>query len=277
MLGGTQFSDKRPIQNLSRTRDYELDAQTFTPSEKNKINVLDAMDQEMPDDDAPSLFSQDLTKRERRTSKSKKERLEFLDKALTQTQSKIDNFTLTERAPQEVEKFSEIALEDLIKFRKTAIPRMKKHFAKLRNILITDQAYLSQEERNALRSQFPDTDLGQQEYAEAMRERTKSVPRVFSFRQKEDEQLTKFDEMVHRTLFADGDFERFVDDYRTKLDEEYDPDAAADTDDYFDNMDETGSPIDRPSDLRIQQIQAFFAGATDNSCGTSHRGSFKIW
>ena len=37
-----------------------------------------------------------------------------------------------------------------------------------------------------------------------------------------------------------------------------------DTDDYFDNMDETGSPIDRPSDLRVQQLQAFFAGATDS-------------
>ena len=32
--------------------------------------------------------------------------------------------------------------------------------------------------------------------------------------------------MVNRTLFADGDFERFVDDYRTKLDEEYDPDEV---------------------------------------------------
>ena len=64
LLGGTQFSDKRPVQNLSRTRDYELDAhKLFTPSEKNKINVLDAMDQEMPDNDAPSLFSQDLAKR----------------------------------------------------------------------------------------------------------------------------------------------------------------------------------------------------------------------
>ena len=35
-------------------------------------------------------------------------------------------------------------------------------------------------------------------------------------------------------------------------------------DDYFDNMDETGSPIDRPSRLesdKIQRIQAYFAGA----------------
>ena len=59
---------------------------------------------------------------------------------------------------------------------------------------------------------------------EEIKTRTKTVPRVFSFRQKEDEQLTKFDEMVHRTLFADGDFERFIDDYKEKLDEEYDED-----------------------------------------------------
>ena len=54
--------------------------------------------------------------------------------------------------------------------------------------------------------------------------------------------------MVHRTLFADGDFERFIDDYNSKLDEEYDEDGfeTIDTtvDDYFDNMDETGSPRD---------------------------------
>jgi hypothetical protein len=277
LIGTPQFSDKRPIQNLSRTRDYDLNAHNlFTPSEKNKINVLDAMDQEMPDDDAPSLFSQDLTKR-REEHEEAKTRLEFLDKALTQTQSKIDNFRLTERAPQEVEKFSEIALEDLIKFRKTAIPRMKKHFAKLRNILITDEVYLSQEERNALRAQFPDTAEGQRQYMEAQRERTKSVPRVFSFRQKEDEQLNKFDEMVHRTLFADGDFERFIDDYRQKLDEEYDTDADTRTGDaYFDNMDEAGSPIDRPSDLRVQQLQAFFAGATDSPAEQAIEGRLRF-
>ena len=238
----------------------------------------------MPDNDAPSQFSQDLTKR-REEHEEAKTRLEFLDKALTQTQSKIDNFRLTERAPQEVEKFSEIALEDLIKFRKTAIPRMKKHFAKLKNILITDQVDLSQEERNRIRFQFPDTDEGRRAAEEEIKTRTKTVPRVFSFRQKEDEQLTKFDEMVHRTLFADGDFERFIDDYKEKLDEEYDEDGfeTIDTtvDDYFDNMDETGSPIDRPSSLesdKIQRIRAYFIGQDGrHSYRASNRGSFKIW
>ena len=99
---------------------------------------------------------------------------------------------------------------------------MKKHFAKLKNILITDQVDLSQEERNRIRFQFSDTDEGRRAAEEEIKTRTKTVPRVFSFRQKEDEQLTKFDEMVHRTLFADGDFERFIDDYKEKLDEEYD-------------------------------------------------------
>ena len=46
MLGGTQFSDKRPI--LFEQETMMLNAHNlFTPSEKNKINVLDAMDQEM--------------------------------------------------------------------------------------------------------------------------------------------------------------------------------------------------------------------------------------
>jgi hypothetical protein len=35
----------------------------LTPSERNKIRVLDAMDQDMPDSDAPSQFNQDLAAR----------------------------------------------------------------------------------------------------------------------------------------------------------------------------------------------------------------------
>ena len=73
MIGTPQFSDKRPVQNLSNTRDRELNAHNlFTPSEKNKINVLDAMDQEMPDNDAPSQFSQDLTKRREEHEEAKR-------------------------------------------------------------------------------------------------------------------------------------------------------------------------------------------------------------
>ena len=50
---------------------------------------------------------------------------------------------------------------------------MKKHFAKLKNILITDQVDLSQEERNRIRFQYPDTDEGQQEYAEEIKKELK--------------------------------------------------------------------------------------------------------
>ena len=88
--------------------------------------------------------------------------------------------------------------------------------------------------------------------------------------------------MVHRTLFADVDFERFIDDYKEKLDEEYDEDGfeTIDTtvDDYFDNMDETGSPIDRPSSLNRFRFNEFEPISLEQKAyRASNRGSFKIW
>jgi len=220
-LGGTNFSDKRKVKNLGRTRDHNIDThKLFTPSEKNKINVLDEMDQNMPETDAPSQFDADLKERKIKFDAAVKSLNEVSDR-INKNQFTIDNFTLTERAPQELEKFAEIGLEDLLKFRKEAIPRMKKFFnLRRRTNLTAPGSGLSAAEQDNIIFNSPNTMEGRRA-AEAEIQRLQqgsTVPKKISFRQRKNEKLNGLDEIVERTLFSTRDFEDFYDLLKERFD-----------------------------------------------------------
>ena len=123
-LGTASFQDKRPIRTLSTTagdftgRDSISRYKLLTPSERNKIRVLDAMDQDMPDDDAPSQFKQDLARRRENYEKAKN-RLELAQNDLAKIENQIENFKATRTAPMEITKIKNVTLDDLLMLRKT--------------------------------------------------------------------------------------------------------------------------------------------------------------
>ena len=220
LLGTTSFNDKRPVKNLSRTRDEFEDHKFFTPSEKNKIDVLDDMDQNMSDSDAPSQYDVDLRDRKKKFDEAVN-KINLVSDQINKNQIFIDSFSLTERAPQELEKFVEIGLEDLIKFRKEAIPRMKKYFALRRRTPITKMKPLSDSERNSVVNNYiqrfgntAEIRLEAEKEIQRIEDERGKEARKISFRQLKEstdelEQLNGLDEIVERTLFSESDYEAF--------------------------------------------------------------------
>ena len=187
LLGSTSFSDKRPVKNLRRTRD-SLERHNFlSPSEKNKIHVLDQMDADMPDKDAPSQFGTDIEAKRKKMEEAKKT-MDDVDKEIRGINKQIQNFTLSTVAPQEATKFASMGLRDLKTFQKFIVPRMEKVFKTLR------------------RKELSFSVVGSTEGPRTRR------PRQFSFRQEidPDQRLFAFDEMVERTLWSDADYGAFA-------------------------------------------------------------------
>ena len=229
LLGGTGFTDRRRVKDLRRTRDNLRAHKLLTPSEKNKIDVLDDMDQNMPDNDAPSQFDVDLRDKKKKFDEAVKQ-LNMLDDQINKNQIFIDTFRLTERAPQELEKFTEIGLEDLLKFKKEVIPRMKKYFNQRRKTNLTLTKPLSDAERNNIVTDYLErfgntADVRLQAENEIKRiedERGKTAKRI-SFRQlidenNEQEQLNGLDEIIERTLFSESDYEDFFQKAKERID-----------------------------------------------------------
>jgi len=245
LLGTTSFTDRRPVKNLNRTRDNFKDHKLFTPSEKNKIDVLDDMDQNMSEFDAPSQYDVDLRDRKKKFDEAVN-KLNIIDDQINKNQIYIDTFTLTERAPQELEKFVEIGLEDLIKFRKEAIPRMKKYFALRRRTPITKMKPLTDSERNSIINnyiqRFGNTTqirMEAEKEIERIEDEKGKEARKISFRQQMEtvipetqqdrlnlrereqlEQLNGLDEIIERTLFSDVDYEAFFEKLKENIDED---------------------------------------------------------
>ena len=148
LLAGTGFQDKRPIRTLSTTigdftgRDSQDTYNLLTPSEKNKIRVLDAMDQDMPDDDAPSQFNQDLDKR-KKIFEDAKQKVELAEGQLELINKQIENFKATRTAPMEVAKIQNVTLDDLVRLKEPVTRFMENHFRSNRRFSIrklTDSA-----------------------------------------------------------------------------------------------------------------------------------------
>lgn len=185
LLGGTSFSDKRPVKNLRRTRD-SLERHNFlSPSEKNKIHVLDQMDADMPDKDAPSQFGTDIEAKRKKMEEAK-QTMDDVDTEIRGINKQIQNFKLSTVAPQEATKFASMGLKDLKTFQKFIVPRMEKVFKTLRK--------------------------KEQSFVGTLAPGSRTRPRQFSFRQQidPDQKLFAFDEMVERTLWSDADYGAFA-------------------------------------------------------------------
>mgnify|MGYP003108502631 CR=1 FL=1 len=205
IYGTTTFQDKRPIRTLSSTsgdftgRDSISRYKLLTPSERNKIRVLDAMDQDMPEDDAPSQFKQDLARRRENYEKAKN-KYELAQTDLTKIENQIENFKATRTAPMEISKIKNVTLDDLQNLRKTLpkdvmryvkalskqkedrsvsgrqLPseRLNKVESMLESFLFTDQDYdyMAKNFREGLEQmdQFEGTDFGNDPRQTAMRE-----------------------------------------------------------------------------------------------------------
>ncbi len=178
--GGARPADKRPIRDLNtRIGDFtgrdSLDTyKMLTPSERNKIRVLDAMDQDMPDSDAPSQFNQDLAAR-RKVFEDAENKLKLAEEQLEKIDTQIENFQATRTAPMEISKIHNVTLDDLVTIRKG--------FTK--DIMRYVNAYAKIKE-------------------------TKEV----SSRQKPDERLNQVESMLESILFTDTDYERMADNFR---------------------------------------------------------------
>ena len=227
LLGGTSFSDKRPVKNLRRTRDSLEKHNFLSPSEKNKIHVLDQMDADMPDKDAPSQFATDIEVRRKKMEEAKKT-MDYVDKEITGINKQIQNFTLSTVAPQEATKFASMGLKDLKTFQKFIVPRMEKVFKTLRK---KEQNFLQ-----PLATPMPSNVAG------TLPPGSRTRPRQFSFRQEidPDQTLFAFDEMVERTLWSDADYGAFASEMAEAIENEV--------------KDKTGEEFFDPDDLRDEGV-----------------------
>ena len=182
-LGQASFQDKRPIRTLSTTagdftgRDSISRYKLLTPSERNKIRVLDAMDQDMSEDDAPSQFKQDLVKKRENYQKAK-DKYDVAQNNLTKIENQIENFKATRTAPMEIGKIKSVTLDDLLKLRKS-LPK---------NVMSNIKALSRQKE-----------------------------DRSISARQLPTERLNKLESMLESFLFTDQDYDYMADKFREGL------------------------------------------------------------
>ena len=182
IYGTTAFQDKRPIRTLSTTsgqfteRD-SLAYRLFTPSERNKIRVLDSMDQEMSDDDAPSQFNQDL-QRKRQLFQEAEKKVNLAKEELEKINNQIDRFQATRTAPMEISKIQNVTLDDLKTLRKS-LPK---------NVMSYVKAYGRLKEERSV-----------------------------SGRQLANERLNKAESMLESILFTDNDYETMAENFRSGL------------------------------------------------------------
>jgi hypothetical protein len=177
--GGARPTDKRPIRTLNTTmgdftgRDSPSSYRLFTPSEKNKIRVLDAMDQEMSDDDAPSQFNQDLT-RKRKLFQEAEKKVNLAKEEIEKINNQIERFQTTRTAPMEISKIQNVTLDDLKTLRKT-LPK---------NVMSYVKAYAKQKEEGSV-----------------------------SGRQVDTERLNKAESMLESILFTDTDYSTMAENF----------------------------------------------------------------
>tara|TARA_R110002012_G_scaffold169600_2_gene333596 strand:+ start:31 stop:5229 length:5199 start_codon:yes stop_codon:yes gene_type:complete len=184
-LGGTTFQDRRPIRTLDSTygdftgRDNRDTYKILTPSERNKIRVLDAMDQDMPDSDAPSQFNEDLARR-RKIFKESQDKLEIAEGELEKINTAISNFKSARTAPMEISKIQNVTLDDANALRPFLINQFKSKFANDKRLL------------------------------ERKRSTTGTArPTSTSLRARADEQLTYLESMLDQILFVDNEAKHF--------------------------------------------------------------------
>lgn len=179
--GGARPADKRPIRSLSTTigdftgRDSIDNYKMLTPSERNKIRVLDSMDQEMSDDDAPSQFNQDLVAR-RKIFEEAENNLKIAEEQAEKIDAQIKNFQATRTAPMEISKIQNVTLDDLITIRKDFTKGVMRYV----------KAYAKNKETTEV-----------------------------SARQRPDERLNQVESMLESILFTDTDYERMADNFRS--------------------------------------------------------------
>jgi len=179
-LGGTTFQDKRPIRTLGSTygdftgRDSRATYKILTPSERNKIRVLDSMDQDMPDNDAPSQFNQDLAAR-RKIFEDAEQKLKLAEEQAEKIDAQIKNFQTTKTAPMEISKIHNVTLDDLVYLKDDDF---------VKDVLRYFKAYA----------------------------RNKETTQV-SARQRPDERLNKLESMIENILFTDTDYEKMADNF----------------------------------------------------------------
>ena len=177
--GGARPTDKRPIRTLTTTsgpftgRDSGPTYKLFTPSERNKIRVLDSMDQEMSDDDAPSQFNQDL-QRKRQLFQEAEKKVNLAKEELEKINNQIDRFQATRTAPMEISKIQNVTLDDLKTLRKT-LPK---------NVMSYVKAYATQKEEGSV-----------------------------SGRQLATETLNKAESMLESILFTDNDYSTMAENF----------------------------------------------------------------
>lgn len=181
--GGARPTDKRPIRTLTTTsgpftgRDSGPTYRLFTPSERNKIRVLDSMDQEMSDDDAPSQFNQDL-QRKRQLFQEAEKKVNLAKEELEKINNQIDRFQATRTAPMEISKIQNVTLDDLKTLRKS-LPK---------NVMSYVKAYGRLKEERSV-----------------------------SGRQLANERLNKAESMLESILFTDNDYETMAENFRSGL------------------------------------------------------------
>jgi len=177
--GGARPTDKRPIRTLTTTsgpftgRDSGPTYKLFTPSERNKIRVLDSMDQEMSDDDAPSQFNQDL-QRKRQLFQEAEKKVNLAKEELEKINNQIDRFQATRTAPMEISKIQNVTLDDLKTLRKS-LPK---------NVMSYVKAYATQKEEGSV-----------------------------SGRQLATERLNKAESMLESILFTDNDYSTMAENF----------------------------------------------------------------
>jgi len=177
--GGARPTDKRPIRTLTTTsgpftgRDSGPTYKLFTPSERNKIRVLDSMDQEMSDDDAPSQFNQDL-QRKRQLFQEAEKKVNLAKEELEKINNQIDRFQATRTAPMEISKIQNVTLDDLKTLRKS-LPK---------NVMSYVKAYATQKEEGSV-----------------------------SGRQLATETLNKAESMLESILFTDNDYSTMAENF----------------------------------------------------------------
>ena len=104
-----------------KAEDFNL----LTPSERQKIHILDQIDQTMPDDKAPSQVAVD---KERRRIAYEEARQVYDDnnKLVEVINEEIEQIKKRQVAPQEGSKFVSETLNDLIRIRKPLVDRLLK-------------------------------------------------------------------------------------------------------------------------------------------------------
>jgi len=97
----------------------------LTPSERQKIHVLDQIDQSMPNDKALSKFAEDLKRRKKLYDDASKE-VEDMEALLKAIDEEIKQIKERKLAPQEGSKFVKENLDDLLRIRKPLLDGLLK-------------------------------------------------------------------------------------------------------------------------------------------------------